>query len=403
VSERRVFIVDTTLRDGEQTAGVVFTPQEKEYIAWQLDELGVDEIEAGIPVMGGSEKETVRSIARLGLRARVMAWNRALPEDLRHSLDCEVRAVALSISVSDIQIEKKLRATRAWVLRTMVRTTEMAKKHGLYVSVSAEDASRADPAFLEEFARAARDAGADRLRYCDTVGVMHPLAVHRAVARLLEAVPELPVEMHTHNDLGLATANALAGVMAGAAFVGVTVGGLGERAGNAALEEVVMALHRLLGCRTAVNTRRLAKVAEYVATAAGRPVPAGKPVVGPGVFAHESGIHVDGVLKDPSTYEPFDPAEVGLTRRLVVGKHSGAAAIIDCLRRSGIEPDSNLVPDLLVGVRQCAVDLKRCLQDWELVHLYRKLEQQRLTASAGGLRCKDSERGLGAMCPPRGR
>ena len=373
---RRVFIVDTTLRDGEQTAGVVFTPQEKEYIACLLDELGVDEIEAGIPVMGGAEKEAVRTIARLGLRARVLAWNRALPEDLRHSLDCEVTAVALSISVSDIHIEKKLRATRQWVLQTVARTTELAKNHGLYVSVSAEDASRADPEFLAEFARAARDAGADRLRYCDTVGVMHPVAMQRAVARLLEDVPGLPLEMHTHNDLGLATANALAGLMAGASFVDVTVGGLGERAGNAALEEVVMALKHLLGYETAVNTRRLARVAEYVAAATGRPVPAGKPVVGPGVFAHESGIHVDGVLKDPGTYEPFDPAEVGLVRRLVVGKHSGAAAIVDCLRRSGIEPDISLIPDLLARVRQCAVDLKRSLQDWELVHLYRKLEEQ---------------------------
>jgi len=382
VGGRRIFVVDTTLRDGEQTAGVVFTPQEKEYIACLLDDLGVDEIEAGIPVMGGAEKEAVRAIARLGLRARVMAWNRALPEDLRHSLECEVQAVALSISVSDIQIQKKLRATRRWVLETMARTTEMAREQRLYVSVSAEDASRADPDFLVEFARTARDAGAHRLRFCDTVGMMHPLAVHGAVARLLEAVPGLPVEMHTHNDLGLATANALAGVMAGASFVGVTVGGLGERAGNAALEEVVMGLKHLLGYETGIDTRCLARVADYVGAAAGRPVPAGKPVVGPGVFAHESGIHVDGVLKDPSTYEPFDPAEVGLVRRLVVGKHSGAAAILASLRRSGIEPDGTLIPDLLARVRQCAVDLKRSLQDWELVRLYRKLEGQRM-ANAG--------------------
>ncbi|MDI6894724.1 MAG: homocitrate synthase [Bacillota bacterium] len=375
MSGRRIFVVDTTLRDGEQTAGVVFTPREKEYIACLLDDLGVDEIEAGVPVMEGAEKEAVRTIAHLGLRARVMAWNRALPEDLRHSLDCGAPAVALSISASDIQIEKKLRTTRRWVLDTMARTTEMAKKQGLYVSVSAEDASRADPAFLVEFARTARDAGADRLRFCDTVGLMHPLAVHEAVGRLLQGVPGLPVEMHTHNDLGLATANALAGVMAGASFVGVTVGGLGERAGNAALEEVVMGLKHLLGYETGVDTRYLARVAEYVGAAAGRPVPPGKSVVGPGVFAHESGIHVDGVLKDPSTYEPFDPGEVGLVRRLVVGKHSGAAAVLDCLRRSGIEADGALIPELLARVRQCAIDLKRSLQDWELARLYRKLQE----------------------------
>lgn len=381
MSDKRVFVVDTTLRDGEQTAGVVFTPQEKEYIASLLDDLGVDEIEAGVPVMGGAEKDAVRKIAKLGLRAKVMGWNRALPDDLRHSLDCGVEAVALSISVSDIQIQKKLRATRSWVLKTVVQTTAMAKEHGLYVSVSAEDASRADPAFLVEFARTVRDAGADRLRFCDTVGLMHPLAVYEAVRSLLEAVPGLAVEMHTHNDLGLATANALAGVMAGAAFVGVTVGGLGERAGNAALEEVVMGLKHLLGYETGVRTCSLARVAEYVGAAAGRPVPPGKPVVGDGVFAHESGIHVDGILKDPSTYEPFDPAEVGRGRRLVVGKHSGAAAILDCLQRYGIEPDSALMPLLLTRVRQCATDLKRSLQDWELAHLYRKLEGQQHVGS----------------------
>ncbi|HHY93790.1 MAG TPA: homoaconitate hydratase, partial [Firmicutes bacterium] len=193
MSDKRVFVVDTTLRDGEQTAGVVFTPQEKEYIASLLDDLGVDEIEAGVPVMGGAEKDAVRKIAKLGLRAKVMGWNRALPDDLRHSLDCGVEAVALSISVSDIQIQKKLRATRSWVLKTVVQTTAMAKEHGLYVSVSAEDASRADPAFLVEFARTVRDAGADRLRFCDTVGLMHPLAVYEAVRSLLEAVPGLAV------------------------------------------------------------------------------------------------------------------------------------------------------------------------------------------------------------------
>ncbi|MEW5934889.1 MAG: homocitrate synthase [Bacillota bacterium] len=378
---RRVFILDTTLRDGEQAAGVVFTPQEKQNIACLLDALGVDEIEAGIPIMGGAEKEAVRRIARLGLRARVVAWNRALAEDVRQSLECDVEAVVLSISVSDIQIRKKLRATRPWVLDTMARAVEMAKGHGVYVSVSAEDASRADPAFLVEFARRARDAGADRLRFCDTVGLMHPFAVHEAVARLVAEVPGLPVEMHTHNDLGLATANALAGVMAGAAWVDVTVGGLGERAGNAALEEVVMGLKYLLGCETGVDTRGLARLAEYVGAAAGRPVPAAKPVVGRAVFAHESGIHVDGVLKDPSTYEPFDPAEVGMVRRLVVGKHSGVAALVNCLQKAGIEPDEELMPELLARTRQWANDLKRGLEDWELIRLYEQVRAERARAA----------------------
>lgn len=371
----RVFVVDTTLRDGEQAPGVVFSGWEKRWLARLLDGLGVDEIEAGTPVMGGEEKEAVAAIARLGLRARVLAWNRALPQDLHHSLDCGVEAVTLSISVSDIQIEKKLRATRSWVLETMTRTTELAKRHGLYVAVSGEDASRADPDFLTAFARAAREAGADRLRYCDTVGAMHPAAVAKAVLRLRQAVPDLPLEIHAHNDFGLATANTLAAIMAGAAYASVTVSGLGERAGNAALEEVVMSLRHLHGYRIGLDTSRLTEIATYVNTAAGRSVPPAKAIVGSHVFAHESGIHVDGILKDARTYEPFDPAEVGGTRRLVIGKHSGAAALAERLRYLGLEWKEEWAEELLGRVRKCAVELKRPLSDGELAQLYEELRR----------------------------
>ena len=231
-----VQIVDTTLRDGEQTAGVVFANDEKVRIAKLLDAIGVHQIEAGIPVMGGDEQEAIISIVKAGLKASIMAWNRAVIKDVEASLACGVDAVAVSISTSDIHIKHKLQTSRDWVLANMTKATAFAKKHGVYVSVNAEDASRSDMDFLIKFGQEARDAGADRLRYCDTVGIMDPFTICEHVRTLREATG-LEIEMHTHNDFGMATANALAGVRGGATFVGVTINGLGERAGNAALEK----------------------------------------------------------------------------------------------------------------------------------------------------------------------
>ena len=221
------------LRDGEQTAGVVFANREKITIAKMLDEVGVDQIEAGIPVMGGDEKETLKAIVNLGLNASIMAWNRAVVNDIKHSIECGVDAVAISISSSDIHIEHKLRTSREDVLEKIARAVDFAKQHDLYVSANAEDASRADEEFLVKFVQTAKEAGADRLRYCDTVGILDPLTAYEKIKRLLNEV-EIEIELHMHNDFGLATANTLAGIKAGANYAGVTVNGLGERAGNAA-------------------------------------------------------------------------------------------------------------------------------------------------------------------------
>ncbi len=365
----KIKIVDTTLRDGEQTAAVVFANKEKLRIAKMLDAIGVDQIEAGIPVMGGHEKETIKAICKLGLKASIMGWNRAVIKDIEHSLECGVDAVAISISTSDIHIEHKLRSTRQKVLESMVKATEFAKKHGVYISVNAEDASRSDPEFLYEFAQAAKEAGADRLRYCDTVGILDPFTTYERIGELISRVG-IDVEMHTHNDFGMATANALAGVHAGAKWVGVTVIGLGERAGNAALEEVVMALKHLKGIDLNFKTEMFRELAEYVSLASKRELPAWKPIVGSNMFAHESGIHADGALKDPRTYEVFRPEEVGLERQIVIGKHSGTSAIKAKFEEYGIVLDQKEAEDLLARVRAAAVELKRPLFDKELVYIY---------------------------------
>lgn len=374
---RHLTIVDTTLRDGEQTAGVVFSNQEKLMIARLLDELGVHQIEAGVAIMGGDEKRAISEIAKLGLKASIMGWNRAVVSDIEASLACGVDAVAISISTSDIHIEHKLMTTREDVLERMIKATSFAKREGMYISVNAEDASRSDLDFLIQFALEAKKAGADRLRYCDTVGILDPFVTYDRINTLVEKTG-LDIEMHTHDDFGMATANALAGVKAGATHVGVTVNGLGERAGNAALEEVVMALKHLLDTDLSFATERFVEVSEYVARASGRRVPPWKSIVGSNMFAHESGIHADGALKNPKTYEAFSPEDVGLERQIVIGKHSGTASIKAKFHNEyGKEISEEEANEMLKRVRALAVDMKRSLFDKELVYIYSDMMKQK--------------------------
>lgn len=372
MTQKHIVIVDTTLRDGEQTAGVVFANKEKVRIARMLDEIGVHQIEAGIPVMGGDEKESIKQICKLGLKASIMGWNRAVISDIQASIDCGVDAVAISISTSDIHIQHKLQTSREWVLESMIKATEFAKSHGVYISVNAEDASRSDMDFLIQFATEAKKAGANRIRYCDTVGILEPFITFERIKKLRESV-DIDVEMHTHDDFGMATANALAGVKAGATHVGVTVNGLGERAGNAALEEVVMALKYLEDTDLSFKTEKFRELCDYVSRASGRFLPSWKAIVGTNMFAHESGIHADGALKNPQTYEVMTPEELGLERQIVLGKHSGTAAIKAKFREFEIDLTEEQASEVLARVRTTAVELKRCLFDKELMYIYEEL------------------------------
>ncbi|MDI6906034.1 MAG: homocitrate synthase [Thermoanaerobacterales bacterium] len=261
--------MDTTLRDGEQAPGVAFSTREKVLMARLLDRAGVYQIEAGIPAMGEVEQEAIRRIAALDLRSRVSTWNRILPEDIRASLACGVRDVHLSAPVSEIHLRYKLGRSRRWVLAQLRKTIAYALAYGCRVTVGTEDASRAEDAFLVEFALLAQEMGVERLRYCDTVGVLDPFTTLERLTRLREKVA-IPLEFHGHNDFGMATANALAAVKAGCRYVDVTVGGLGERAGNVPLEEVVAALEHLYGLPAGLDRRRLSILSRVVARAAGR-------------------------------------------------------------------------------------------------------------------------------------
>jgi homocitrate synthase NifV len=363
-----IIIDDTTLRDGEQTAGVVFSLAEKVRIARMLDEIGVGELECGIPAMGKEEQASVRALVDLGLKARLITWNRAVISDIQASLDCGVGAVDISLSVSDIHIEHKLRKSRAWVIEQLKTALGFAKSHGLYVSVGGEDASRADLAFLAELMETARGHGADRFRFCDTLGVLDPFTTFDKISFLARQVA-LDLEVHTHNDLGMATANAIAGLRAGAKFVNTTVNGLGERAGNAALEEVVMALKQACGINPQIDTGRFVELSRLVAQASGRPVPEWKAVVGERVFSHESGLHADGVIKFPGNYEGYDPAEVGLTRHMVIGKHSGRHGLHQRLQSLKVDVQTIDIDGLLQKVRSLSRARKRALNDAELLRL----------------------------------
>ena len=376
IREKEIKIVDTTLRDGEQTAGVAFANHEKVTIAQTLSDMGIDQLEVGIPTMGGDEKATIKAICKRDLKASIMAWNRAVIADIEQSIDCGVDAVAISLSVSDIHIQHKLKKSREWVLENMYNAVTYAKKNGLYISVNGEDASRADINFLIEFINLAKEAGADRFRYCDTVGVMEPFTLRDTIEKIYK-VTNFDIEMHTHNDFGMATANAIAGIVGGANHIGVTVNGLGERAGNAALEEVIMALKFVYGYETNIDTTRFREISKYVSQASGRELPVWKAIVGTNMFRHESGIHADGALKDPKNYEAFDPSEVGLERQIVIGKHSGKAAIINKFREYEIELSNEEAESMLELVRQTSVRMKRNLFDKELVEIYKDLKNNR--------------------------
>jgi homocitrate synthase NifV len=364
-----VTINDTTLRDGEQTAGAAFTADEKLAIARALSDAGVAEIEIGIPAMGAEETEIIRAIAGMGLRSRTMVWGRMCERDVQAAADCGADRLNLSIPVSDIQLECKLRRSQDWAIEQIRSCVRRAVDLGFEVSVGGEDSSRADLSFLYRVLDAAMEAGASRFRFADTLGVLDPFQTAHRI-RLLHLFSGLDIEMHAHNDLGLATANTLAAIAAGATHANTTVNGLGERAGNAPLEEVVMGLRHLYGIECRIDCRHFPAISRMVELASGRKVAANKSIVGEAAFTHEAGIHVDGLFKDPRNYQGFDPAEVGRRHRTLLGKHSGSHSVIDAYSKLGVAISQDEADWLLARIRGHAVLEKRSPTATELKRFY---------------------------------
>lgn len=368
--KRKIWMVDTTLRDGEQAPGVVFHTHEKCEIAEALDRIGIDEIEVGIPAMGDGACRDIRGIVQMNLSCILSSWCRAAREDIEAAAACNTAGVHISFPTSSLLL-KTFDKDEAWVMDTLERLVGVARKYFDRVSVGAQDATRTRRDFLYGFARLAFEAGADRLRIADTVGMISPLMVMKTMTDLVCQVPDLDIEFHGHNDLGMATANAVTAVDAGASSLSVTVNGLGERAGNAPLEEVAMALFEVGGYGATLDFSQMTDLCCLVAKASGREIPGSKPIVGKNVFCHESGIHCSGLLKDAASYQLFQPERVGKEAcEYVIGYHSGSAAICHVLEKQGVFIDKAAARRLIPRVREKARRQKRLLTPLELAELY---------------------------------
>ncbi|CAB3288538.1 2-isopropylmalate synthase [Methanocaldococcus lauensis] len=332
----RVYIFDTTLRDGEQTPGVSLTPEEKIEIAIKLDDLGVDVIEAGFPVSSIGEQEAIKKICSLNLNAEICGLARAVKKDIDVAIDCGVDRIHTFIATSPLHRKYKLKKSKEEIIEIAVEAIEYIKEHGIRVEFSAEDATRTELDYLIEVYKKAIDAGADIINVPDTVGVMIPRAMYYLINELKKEI-KVPISVHCHNDFGLAVANSLAAVEAGAEQVHCTINGLGERGGNAALEEVVMSLMSIYGIETEIKTEKLYEISQLVSKYTEIKVQPNKAIVGENAFAHESGIHAHGVLAHALTYEPIPPELVGQKRKIILGKHTGTHAIEAKLKELGIE------------------------------------------------------------------
>ncbi len=366
----KIIINDTTLRDGEQTAGIVFSASEKILIAKMLDETGADEIEAGIAVMGGHEKKAIKEINELGLKAKIVGWNRAKMEDIYSSLDIGLKVIHISIPVSQIHMEYKLKKDFQYIKTSLIDILKILNKEGVQYSVGGEDSSRAEENTIIEIIKIAKEEGAYKYRYSDTVGMLNPLKTFENIKKLTSLFKDIIIEIHTHNDFGMASANSVSALKAGAGSLSGSISGIGERAGNCALEEVIAYFNFIENKKIKFDLIKAKNLAKLIAKITKRPMPVSKPIFGKNIFYHEAGIHTDGILKNPINYEAYPPEYAGAERKLLIGKHSGSAAIKYKLNKMGLQINNEDVKNILDIVKAESVKLKRCLTDKEVEFIY---------------------------------
>ncbi len=370
MEKREILLIDTTLRDGEQAPGVVFNLDEKMRIALLLDELGIKEIEVGTPAMGKQEISEIKAISEAGFLFKTQAWCRAVRDDIDAAVKSGANGVNISFPVSDILL-KSLRKDTRWVMAELKNLVRYAAGKFEYIAIGAQDASRARLPFLLHFIQEASALGVNRVRIADTVGILNPLTTSELFRQIRESYPEGSLEFHGHNDLGMATANTFMALACGADAASVTVNGLGERAGNAALEELVMALEISSDLVHGMNTRIINKLSLEVSKASGVAIPAHKPLTGSKVFSHESGIHASCLLKDRSTYQLVNPAQIGRAEgEFIFGKHSGSTVVQAFLGSQGICLSKEECISFLTRIKEQACRFKRGLSQEEVLHLY---------------------------------
>jgi D-citramalate synthase len=346
-------ILDTTLRDGEQTPGVSLTSKEKFRIANKLDEIGVEFIEAGSAITSQGERDSIKEITSQGFNAEILSFSRPLTVDIDYCLDCDVDAVNLVVPTSDLHIADKLKISPDELLDLSNNAVDYCKDHGLTVELSAEDASRSDVDFLKSVYLSAIEHGADRICVCDTVGILTPDTSYDMFSKLNDI--QVPVSCHCHNDFGLAVANTLSAIKGGASEIHTTINGIGERAGNTSFEECVVSIDRLLpDYSTNIKINQIYDVSKLVARSTGVYIQPNKAIVGENAFAHESGIHSDGIIKNSATYEPMTPELVGRTRKFVIGKHMGTHGLNSRLQEIGLNVNETQLKQICDDIKELA-------------------------------------------------
>jgi methanogen homocitrate synthase len=361
-------ICDVTLRDGEQAPGVVFGLDEKLEIATKLDEIGVETIEAGFPVVSTKEKGMVKSIASLRLDAKICALSRAILHDVDEALDCDVDTIGLFMATSDLHLKHKYHRSFDEMLECALSTLEYARDHGLIVRFAAEDSTRTDINVLKDFFKKGEEHGANLLSIADTVGALRPSTAQYLVSEIKNII-STPLCIHCHNDLGMAIANTLSAAEAGAFQLHTTINGIGERTGNAPLEELLVALNIQYGVDK-YDLSKLVSLSKTVERYSRMQLPKNKPIVGLNAFSHESGIHVAAVLEEPQTYELFPPELVGNKRRIVVGKHTGKKALQYVIAELGYKLTRDELCEVLEEVKRIC-EVKKSVSEEELESIIR--------------------------------